>query len=520
MRRALALTQRRQRQTVRPAAPQKGIIVSHPKPFSHRWRPIEDLPEDWRSLAASDVAALGSVWVEQAEILKGSRGLRVFNDRLRRRWSIETGIIERIYSIDRGTTNVLIEKGLEASLIPHGSSDRPAEYIADVLRDHEEALEGLFDFVAKGLPLSTSYIRQLHQVLCRNQPIATAKDQFGNRTEMRLIVGDWKKYPNNPEREDGSLHEYCPPDHVAAEMDRLIALHHEHEAKGVPPEIEAAWLHHRFSQIHPFQDGNGRVVRALASIVLLRARWFPLVIDRDMRAGYIAALETADAGDLKPLVDLVARNMRDSFKRALSDAAEVLDAGDSVGQVIASAVDAMKRRELAAQSERQKVYGLSHALESVAERRLQAARQDLESAVKGFGPKFHCKLYSTMPGQQEWFWAEVTRLSKRFEYFADLKTYHHWFHLRIVEKSVAGIVFSFHPLGRQFAGVMAVSAFVDVRAAREQTGAPTLSPEAIPACVEIFQFSYREPECEVARRFEKWLDECLVIALTEWRRQL
>jgi len=23
-----------------------------------------------------------------------------------------------------------------------------------------------------------------------------------------------------------------------------------------PPEIEAAWLHHRFTQIHPFQDGN------------------------------------------------------------------------------------------------------------------------------------------------------------------------------------------------------------------------------------------------------------------------
>ena len=32
-------------------------------------------------------------------------------------------------------------------------------------------------------------------------------------------------------------------------------------------EIEATWLHHRFTQIHPFQDGNGRVARALASLV-------------------------------------------------------------------------------------------------------------------------------------------------------------------------------------------------------------------------------------------------------------
>jgi Fic family protein len=47
--------------------------------------------------------------------------------------------------------------------------------------------------------------------------------------------------------------------HVAAEMDKLVELHREHRAAGVAPEVESAWLHHRFTQIHPFQDGNGRV---------------------------------------------------------------------------------------------------------------------------------------------------------------------------------------------------------------------------------------------------------------------
>jgi len=46
------------------------------------------------------------------------------NERLRREWSIETGIIERIYTIDRSTTRLLIEQGI-AALIPYGATNRP-----------------------------------------------------------------------------------------------------------------------------------------------------------------------------------------------------------------------------------------------------------------------------------------------------------------------------------------------------------------------------------------------------------
>ena len=103
-------------------------------------------------------------------------------------------------------------------------------------------------------------------------------------------------------------------------MERLVGLHASHEGLGVPPEIEAAWLHHRFTQIHPFQDGNGRVARALASLVFLRAGWFPLVIvgSGEDRNAYIRALEAADAGDLAPVVELFASVQRREFRKALS----------------------------------------------------------------------------------------------------------------------------------------------------------------------------------------------------------
>jgi Fic family protein len=136
----------------------------------------------------------------------------------------------------------------------------------------------------------------------KHQNTITVFDEAGNAFETELRKGDYKILRNNPSREDGSIHEYCPPEHVSSEMDRLVAFHAQHTEIGVRPEIEAAWLHHAFTQIHPFQDGNGRVARALASLVFIKAGLFPLLVTREDRVPYISALEQADAGNLEQLV--------------------------------------------------------------------------------------------------------------------------------------------------------------------------------------------------------------------------
>jgi len=117
---------------------------------------------------------------------------------------------------------------------------------------------------------------------------------------------------------DNLIYEYSPPEHVAAEMDRLIAMHHAHTEARVPPEVEAAWLHHRFTQIHPYQDGNSRIARILASLVFLSARGFPLLINRDMRDRYITACEQADLSDLEPMINLFAEVQKKTFIKVLS----------------------------------------------------------------------------------------------------------------------------------------------------------------------------------------------------------
>jgi len=282
----------------------------------YKWRPIEDLPDDWRGLASSELAGLFAVWKVHVVRLKDSPAYQEFQIRLRREWAIETGIIEGLYDIDRGVTRTLIERGLHASLIAHGDANKPAEEIIPMLKDHEAVVEGLFDFVGQKRQLSTSYIKQVHQALTTHQETATGVDSFGHITQIPLLRGDWKKWPNNPTRKDGGIHEYCPPEQTASEMDRLIEMHQQHLAQGVPPEIEAAWLHHGFTQIHPFQDGNGRVARALASLIYIRAGWFPFVVHRDDCTEYIDCLEQADSGDLFPLVKLSGRIQKKAFNQA------------------------------------------------------------------------------------------------------------------------------------------------------------------------------------------------------------
>jgi Fic family protein len=263
-------------------------------------------------LASFELPPLVTVWKEQADRLRQSGEFQSFNEKLRREIAIETGIIERLYTIDRGITRLLIEQGIDEALIPHGATDRPIGQVISLIKDQEAAIEGLFDFVGGQRTLSNFYIKQLDQLLTQSQDSTEALDPLTEHIfRISLIKGDWKRQPNNPLRPDGTVHEYCPPEQVASEMDRLITLHHQHCNQKIPPEIESAWLHHRFTQIHPFQDGNGRVARCLASLVFIQASWFPLVLTRDDRAVYIAGLEAADRGDLSNLVNLFAKWLED-----------------------------------------------------------------------------------------------------------------------------------------------------------------------------------------------------------------
>ena len=97
----------------------------------HKWHPIRDYEVDPTSLEQGELAALANVWEEERGRLVDSDALPTFNEKLRREWAIETGLIERVYEFDRGVTEILIEHGIDAALIPHGAGPTP-ETVASI----------------------------------------------------------------------------------------------------------------------------------------------------------------------------------------------------------------------------------------------------------------------------------------------------------------------------------------------------------------------------------------------------
>lgn len=286
----------------------------------HKWRPIEDLPEDWQSLTDGELDSLLLVWQDQKASLEEAGLLKDAVERVNREWAIETGIIEDAYTLDRGVTETLVLQGISADRITRESTNLPPERLAEILHDHLDTLEGIFAFVKGERPISTSYVKELHASLLRNVDTFFGYDSQEQLVERPLQKGAYKLKSNSVRREDGLRHEYAPPEHVASEMDRLLAIAQCQIDRNVAVEVRSAWLHHRFTQIHPFEDGNGRVARALASAVFVKAGWYPLSVHRDQRSRYIDALEVADHGDLRGLVGFFVSIQRRTMFQVLDSA--------------------------------------------------------------------------------------------------------------------------------------------------------------------------------------------------------
>jgi hypothetical protein len=82
------------------------------------------LPADWSGLTDGELGPLLQFWNDQRGDLDQTGALKIFRERLVREWAIETGQIEGVYDLDRGITQTLIERGINADLIPRKVGQR------------------------------------------------------------------------------------------------------------------------------------------------------------------------------------------------------------------------------------------------------------------------------------------------------------------------------------------------------------------------------------------------------------
>ncbi len=108
------------------------------------------------------------------------------------------------------------------------------------------------------------------------------------------------------------------PEQVPAEMGKIIEWYGQQKEKLHPLKL-ASQFHGRFEQIHPFEDGNGRVGRFLINAILIDSKYPPLIVRKSQRIAYLKALENFD----KDHQDTLERFLLERYKETYSKFFEI-----------------------------------------------------------------------------------------------------------------------------------------------------------------------------------------------------
>jgi hypothetical protein len=443
-----------------------------------------------------------------------------------RKLAIETGILERLYDIDWGLTLTLVAEGFTRDVVErHGGS--LDDLTRATLEAQKDSLQMVLDYVEQGRSLTTGFIKDLHAAMTRTQTTYHATDALGRSVDLPLVHGARKSAPNHVRRSDGRLLEYAPPEHVDAELDRLVELHAKHEATGVHAVVSAAWLHHRFVQIHPFSDGNGRVARALVLLVLQKHRYAPLVVDRFHRDKYLEALDSANDGDLGPLVRLFV-NLESATLTGELESPLDLPKGTSkeIAHTLADQLRALKR---AKKSElNQRLHPRSVVLGTQLFRWFERMAQELKGIFKDGDAVDVGVLFDHQIGESAtrryWFRDQIVSAARRAGHYAEFGTDSGWTGLRIRgEGMTLRYVAALHGAG-QATGVLAIVTFAEIETQwKDEDGEVNRARIMVDTSPDAFRVVHTEPiEAVTAREHDliTLLDEGLAIALAEFTKRL
>ena len=518
-----------------------AISDNSPKVF-HKWKPIEPIDSDSQAYDFREIDSLQRQWLNIKRQVESSTpdAYKAFTDRLTRRWSIETGIIEGIYELDRGVTETLVQQGIAADYIERSSTDKEPSELVRILKDHEESIEAVNFWIEQSRPLTKNFIKSLHTQILNSQRTHTAMNQFGDRFEATLRKGEFKLQPNNPTRPDGSVHEYCPPEQVESELDNLLVIYAEYVSENRHPLLLAAWLHHRFEQIHPFQDGNGRVGRAILTWHLVKNGFFPIVISRGDRTEYINSLESADTGDLTSLIALFVRLEKNTILQAISvvtteSQLETGPQGDSIDQLVSNIIMRAERRQVLEYEQMRAVNDTALALRRTGVEYLDMKCREVRNRLKIGGIYVDTRIEGKEADKS-------TEYRYRVQVLKTAEDAGHWVNDNepryLVKLSLDAtddksriprltFVISLHNIGRRLTGVMASTAFAQVEHYNGQDyidpihGIEDLDSLTFRNCtVNPFTFTWNDSTDVINDRFVKWSEECFGIALQFWGKIL
>ena len=180
-----------------------------------------------------------------------------------------------------GETAFVLQEGLTVS-------GKPLKDHNEVI-GHAKAISLLYGLLDSRKPVTEADLFKLHRAVQTQVTI-----------DILSPVGAWKREPNGTHATvDGRqvFIEFAHPAEVPPLMTAWLALLNRLPVPALNEEdaLSAyAVLHLAFVRIHPFFDGNDRMVRLLANLPVLAAGLPPILIDRSRRQDYLACLAAYD----------------------------------------------------------------------------------------------------------------------------------------------------------------------------------------------------------------------------------
>ncbi len=152
--------------------------------------------------------------------------------------------------------------------------------------------------------ISLNLIKKLHEIVfSKSKPIA------GNFRAKNVEVAVVDSLGN-------IIHRGAPSSHVIKLLAELINWYNKNKNK-YTPIVLAAVVHNQFENIHPFQDGNGRIGRLMLNNILIKHNLPPVNIElRNRREYYDALLEYEYNRNLRPTIELIIKEYK-SLKRLI-----------------------------------------------------------------------------------------------------------------------------------------------------------------------------------------------------------
>lgn len=121
--------------------------------------------------------------------------------------------------------------------------------------------------------LTESFIKELHSIL---------KKGTSDSTKEWFAVGEYKRLPNEVGGNETVL-----PENVHNEMKTLLKEYNSKKQKRFEDILD---FHQKFENIHPFQDGNGRIGRLIMFKECLANGFVPFIITEELKMFYYRGL--------------------------------------------------------------------------------------------------------------------------------------------------------------------------------------------------------------------------------------